>query len=54
VCQLACCSGRVSKKGKTGVIIPLHKKGDRSKTAFLSLAFTKKVYAKCLEKDAAK
>jgi len=53
VCQVAWCAGRARKDGQIGVIIPIHKKGDRSELTnyrgISLLSLSGKVYAKCLE-----
>jgi len=59
VCQVAAwCSGRALKGWQTGVIIPVHKKGDGSEcTNYRGISLRTlpgKVYAKCLEKNATK
>ena len=54
VCQVAWNLGKTPKDWQTGVIIPIHKKGDRkdytSYRRISLLSFTEKVYAKRLEK----
>ena len=54
VCKVACSTGQAPKQWRTGVIIPIHKKGDQRKcTNYRGISFISvpgKVYAKCLEK----
>jgi len=58
VCQVAWCAGRARKDGQIGVIIPIHKKGDRSELTnyrgISLLSIPGKVYAKHLKQDAEK
>ena len=54
VCKVACRTGQAPKQWQTGVIMSIHKKGDKRKcTNYRGISFISvpgKVYAKCLEK----
>ena len=54
VCQVACRTGQAPKQWQTGVVIPIHKKGDKRKCinyrGISLISLPGKVWSKCLEK----
>ena len=54
LCQVSWCYGRAPRDWQTGVVILIHKKGDRSECTnyrgIFLLSLPGKVYAKCLQK----